>query len=297
VKGEKGEGRSEQSKEKEKRKKKKKSARGGQELKIKNDKGWEQISEEDDNALKEGSDIPTEMVFVEGGTSQMGSNSSDADYDEQPVHTVTIDDFYIGKYEVTQKEWREVMGNNPSIFKGDNRPVENVSWYDAVEFCNKMSELEGLEQCYSGWGDNIKCDFTKNGYRLPTEAEWEYAARGGNKSRGYKYAVSSNLAEVAWYDDNSGNTTHPVGQKQPNELGIYDMSGNVWEWCWDWYDGNYYKNSPRNNPQGPKSGNSSVLRGSSWSSNVNSCRVASRTWNSRYYSFSRGGFRFSRSAE
>jgi formylglycine-generating enzyme required for sulfatase activity len=200
------------------------------------------------------------------------------------------------------------MGNNPSRFFKRSRflglgkrhdlkmpPVERVSWYDSIEFCNKKSEMEGLEKCYSGSGDNIKCDFTKNGYRLPTEAEWEYAARGGNKSRGYKYAGSNNIAEVAWYSSNSNHKTHPVGQKQPNELGIYDMSGNVWEWCNDRYDKNYYKNSPRNNPQGPKSGNSYVLRGGSWNNYGYYCRVANRDRYSRNLSYYDIGFRFSRS--
>ncbi|MBC8384853.1 MAG: SUMF1/EgtB/PvdO family nonheme iron enzyme [Candidatus Cloacimonetes bacterium] len=235
--------------------------------------------------LEEGSDVPDNMIFVQGGTFQMGSN--DGGSDEKPVHTVTVSDFYIGKTEVTQKEWKEVMGastslNNPSYFKGDDLPVENVSWYDAVEFCNKKSEKEGLEKCYSGSGKNTKCDFSKNGYRLPTEAEWEYAARGGvsaslnNRNGGNKYAGSNNVKDVAWYFDNSGSKTHPVGTKQPNELGIYDLSGNVWEWCSDRYDENYYKNSPQNNPQGPSSGKSRVLRGGSWDSGDYCCRFVYR---------------------
>ena len=220
--------------------------------------------------LEEGSDVPDNMVFVQGGTFQMGSTNGDSD--EKPVHTVTVSDFYIGKYEVTQKEWKDIMGNNPSSFKGDNLPVEKVIWYDAVEFCNKKSEKEGLQKCYSGKKKKIKCNFNANGYRLPTEAEWEYAARGGNKSNGYKYAGGNKIKDVAWYDNNSGSKTNTVGTKQPNELGIYDMSGNVWEWCNDWYDGNYYSNSPKNNPQGPTTGSYRVLRGGGWSSNASSCR-------------------------
>ncbi len=216
------------------------------------------------------------MIFVKGGSFQMGSNDSNSD--EKPIHSVTVSDFYIGKYEVTQKEWKAVMGSNPSNWKGDNLPVERVSWYDAVEFCNKKSEMEGLQKCYSGSGKNITCDFTKNGYRLPTEAEWEYAARGGNKSKGYKYSGSNNIGDVAWYTSNSGSKTHPVGTKRSNELGIYDMSGNVWEWCWDWYDENYYSISPGSNPRGPNSGKFAVLRGGSWCFYAYYCRVAVRGW-------------------
>ena len=165
------------------------------------------------------------MIFVEGGTFQMGSNNGDSD--EKPVHRVTVSDFYIGKYEVTQKEWYEVMGNNPSRFKGRNLPVEEVSWYDAVEFCNKKSKAEGLTPCYTGSRKNTKCNFSANGYRLPTEAEWAYAARGGIKSKGYKYSGSNTIGDVAWYISNSGSKTHTVGTKKANELGIYDMTGNV----------------------------------------------------------------------
>ncbi|MEA1972993.1 MAG: SUMF1/EgtB/PvdO family nonheme iron enzyme, partial [Candidatus Cloacimonadota bacterium] len=221
--------------------------------------------------LEEGSDVPESFVFVKGGTFQMGSKNGQSD--EKPVHSVTIGEngdsrvqtgFYIGKYEVTQKEWKDVMGNNPSNWKGDNLPVERVSWYDAVEFCNKKSKKEGLQKCYSGSGKNIKCNFFANGYRLPTEAEWEYAARGGNLANGldlrngektyYKYSGSNNIKDVAWYYGNSGSQTHSVGQKQPNKLGIYDMSGNVGEWCNDWYDSSYYNSSPISNPHGANSG-------------------------------------------
>ena len=192
------------------------------------------------------------MVFVEGGAFQMGSNNGDSD--EKPVHTVTVDSFWIDKYEVTQAEYQKVMGTNPSFFKCDDCPVEGVSWKDATEYARRV------------------------GKRLPTEAEWEYAARGGNQSRGYQYAGGNNLDEVAWYKINSGCKTHRVGEKQPNELGLYDITGNVWKWCADCYDKKYYKQSQPDNPTGPSSGWYRVLRGGSWRSNDDNCR---RTWRNR----------------
>ncbi|MBO7279514.1 MAG: formylglycine-generating enzyme family protein [Bacteroidales bacterium] len=210
------------------------------------------------------------MVFVEGGTFQMGATSeqgSDVQDDEKPVHSVTLSDFYMGKYEVTQEQWKVVMGSNPSYFTGDdNLPVEQVSWEDVQEFIQKLNAKTGKT------------------YRLPTEAEWEYAARGGNQSQGYKYAGSNTFEEVAWYEDNSGGKTHPVGQKQPNELGLYDMSGNVEEWCQDWYES--YDSSAQTNPTGPSSGLGRVLRGSGWSSLARYCRVACRN----AYNPSDGGY-------
>ena len=217
-------------------------------------------------------DLPSNMIRVDGGTFMMGSNNGEDD--EQPVHQVTVSSFYIGKHEVTQKEWRDVMGSNPSYFKGDYLPVESITWYDAVEYCNKRSQQEGLTPCYSGSGDYINCNWNANGYRLPTEAEWEFAARGGTQSKGYTYSGSNGIGSVAWYNDNSGSTTHSVGTKSPNELGIYDMSGNVWEWCWDWY-GNYASTS-QNNPTGATSGSYRVLRGGSWLNSDYRCRVAYR---------------------
>ena len=193
------------------------------------------------------------MVYVAGGTFQMGSNSES---DEKPVHTVTISGFFMDKTEVTQAEYRKVMGKNPSKFSGcDDCPVENVSWNDANAYAQKV------------------------GKRLPTEAEWEYAARGGNKSKGYNYSGSNDIDAVGWYGRNSNSKTHPVTQKQPNELGLYDMSGNVWEWCSDWYSDSYYRSSPKNDPQGPNSGSRRVRRGGSWYYLDVSCRVAPRSRN------------------
>ena len=199
------------------------------------------------------------MVYVSGGTFTMGATSeqgSDVDYDEKPTHRVTLSSFYLFKYEVTQALWRAVMGNNPSYFKGDNLPVENVSWNDCQTFISRLNNLTGRN------------------FRLPTEAEWEYAARGGNRSRGYKYSGSNTLSDVAWYDDNSGSKTHSVGSKSPNELGLYDMSGNVWEWCSDWFGA--YSSSSQTNPNGPSSGSYRVDRGGSWLYGAGCCRSSNR---------------------
>lgn len=198
------------------------------------------------------------MIRVEGGSFSMGSDDSDAGSDEKPVHSVSVSSFSIGKYEVTQKLWKAVMGSNPSYFKGDNLPVENVSWNDVQTFIRKLNQKTGKH------------------YRLPTEAEWEFAARGGNRSRGYKYSGSNDLGSVAWYDGNSNSKTHTVGSKSPNELGIYDMSGNVCEWCQDWYDGKYYSSSPYSNPTSPSTGSYRVYRGGSWRSRARLCRVSDR---------------------
>ena len=192
----------------------------------------------------------TEMLFVQGGTFTMGctdEQGSDCDSDEKPAHQVTISDYYIGKYEVTQGLWKKVMGINPSYFKncGDDCPVESVNWNDCQEFISKLNQLTGKR------------------FRLPTEAEWEYAARGGNKaSYQTKYAGSNALGEVAWYNGNSNSQTNTVGTKKPNALGIYDMSGNVWEWCNDWYGD--YSSGGVTNPKGVTSGAKSVIRGGSW---------------------------------
>jgi sulfatase modifying factor 1 len=218
-----------------------------------------------------------EMVYVEGGSFTMGCTSeqgSDCYDGEKPSHTVNLSSFYIGKYEVTQAQWRAVMGTNPSSNSGcDNCPVDNVSWDDVQQFIQKLNQQTGKR------------------YRLPTEAEWEYAARGGNKSKGFIYSGSDDIGAVAWYDGNSGSKTHPVGQKSPNELGIYDMTGNVWEWCSDWYAEYYYSSSPNSNPQGPSSGSDRVLRGGSWIYAATYCRVAIRFLSSPEYRTYIYGFR------
>ena len=226
------------------------------------------------------------MVKVEGGTFTMGATRNDTikkrvkkpmpwykkiigkddEYEEvsfteafdneKPGHQVTLSSFYIGRYQVTQAEWKALMGRNPSYFKGDNRPVERVSWYDCQDFVRKLNSLTGLR------------------FKLPTEAQWEYAARGGRKSRGYNYSGSDDVGIVAWYDDNSGNETHPVGMKQANELGLYDMIGNVYEWCSDWYGA--YSSGSQTNPTGAASGSGRIWRGGGYYDAAGDCRVSDR---------------------
>ena len=202
-----------------------------------------------------------EFVFVRGGCFRMGDNFGDGSKDERPVHEVCVDDYYLGKFEVTQKEWQRVMGTNPSFFKacGERCPVESVSWRDAVEFLQKLSKQSGMK------------------FRLPTEAEWEYAARSGGKKE--KWAGTSrerDLKKTAVYAANSGGKTRPVGKKQPNGLGLYDMNGNVWEWVRDFYDGSYFTRSTRKNPSGPENGLSRVARGGAWDSSPFDLRATKR---------------------
>ena len=222
------------------------------------------------------------MKRVAGGTFQMGATSeqdSDAYSDEKPVHSVTVSTFYMGETEVTQALWKAVMGSEPTYNggwenqygRGDNYPAYRVSWNECQEFIRKLNSLTGRN------------------FRLPTEAEWEYAARGGNQSYGYKYAGSNSIGSVAWYTDNSGSKTHAVKGKSPNELGLYDMSGNVWEWCGDWY-GSYGRGS-QTNPKGPSSGSGRVLRGGGWYASARGCRVSYRDDHAPGNGYSGGGFR------
>ena len=203
--------------------------------------------------------INIEMVKVEAGSFNMGATPEmeNPKEDEKPVHLVTLtNNYYIGKYEVTQALWKIVMGSNPSNFKGDNLPIEKVSWNNCQKFISKLNKLTGKS------------------FRLPSEAEWEYAARGGNKSRGYQYSGSNTIGDVAWYYGNSSSMTHAVGTKQPNELGLYDMTGNVWEWCQDWFGG--YSSSPQTNPTGAVSGSIRVYRGGGWYHSAGDCRTSFR---------------------
>jgi formylglycine-generating enzyme required for sulfatase activity len=210
--------------------------------------------------------IGMKLVLIPAGEFLMGSDKGDdpdAFDDEQPRHRVRITrPFYLGLTEVTQGQYRAVTGQNPSNFKGSNDlPVEQVSWNDAIAFCNKLSELEGLRPYYQ-FGAGAESD--GEGYRLPTEAEWEYACRAGNPARYSFGADPAGLGDYAWFDGNSGKQTHPVGQKRPNAFGLFDMHGNVYEWCWDGYDAKYYEQSPTDDPRGPSGPSGRVIRGGSW---------------------------------
>ena len=246
---------------------------------------------------------PVRMVRIPGGTFQMG-NRRNGSRDEKPVRRVTISSFSMGIYPVTQKEWSEVMRNNPSYFQGDNFPVECVTWFDVIEYCNIRSQREGLTPAYTirnrtpATGYPIESaivtwNINANGYRLPTEAEWEYAARGGNGSPGnFTYSGSNNVDDVAWHLSNSGNWIQAVGTKRLNALGLYDMSGNVWEWCWDWYG--TYPGAAQTDPTGASSGTNRVLRGGSWSSSNLLLRSAYRFHSSPSRRLNSYGFRLVR---
>lgn len=227
--------------------------------------------------------VSFDMVRVEGGAFMMGTTAEqegEAESDEYPAHEVLLSSYFVGKTEVTQELWEAVMGDNPSRSIGAKKPVDGVSWDDCQQFIAKLNKI------------------TRRKFRLPTEAEWEYAARGGNKSNGYKYAGSDNIDEVAWYDVNAryaynveDRGAHDVGTKAANELGIYDMSGNLWEWCQDWYGADYYSHSPKKNPKGPSSGDYRVIRNGSWYGTAKGCRITCRSYGAPYYSFITFGFR------
>ncbi|MCB0599373.1 MAG: SUMF1/EgtB/PvdO family nonheme iron enzyme [Phaeodactylibacter sp.] len=237
--------------------------------------------------------IPKNFFLVEGSSFIMGS------FGDYTSHQVVVNSFWICKNQVTQAEYVEVTGKrNPSNFKGnDNHPVEKVNWIDAIEFCNQLNKKRGFLPVYDAKGNlldsagKVTNDITKvHGFRLPTEAEWEYAARGGNQSKGYEYSGSNDIKEVAWFSGNSDSRTHPVGTLKPNELGIYDMSGNVWEWCYDWLGEKYYDECNAKgtveNPIGPESGRSRVVRGGSWIDGAPDCRTADRGYDypeTRYF--------------
>lgn len=275
------------------------------------DRGEENILPESVHSQKSSS--LEKMVHIIGGTFQMGSD--DGSDDEKPVHSVTVSDFYLGKYEVTFTEYDLFCAATGRLKPDDSdwgrgqRPVINVDWYDAVEYCNWRSAQENLTPCYQidksrkdPKNDNsndtkkwlVSCDFNANGYRLPTEAEWEYAARGGQKSQGYTYSGNNDASLVAWYRNNSMGKTQPIGKKIANELGLYDMSGNVWEWCWDWYYNQYYANSVRVDPKGPLGGSLRIVRSSSWHTVLRNVRSANRNRNGPNVAGNLHGFRLSR---
>lgn len=241
----------------------------------------------------------TGMILVKGGAFQMGNNKGDSD--EKPVHKVVLTDFYIGKYEVLQKEYNELMNENPSCFECEDCPVEQVSWYDAVAFCNRKSEKEGFKPYYEMVGKNVTINEGANGYRLPTEAEWEYAARGGAMMKRTNDSTKQTqenrvLGKEAWYNINSDYKTHKTGLKDPNDLKLNDMVGNVWEWCEDGYSSSYYRESPVNNPVNREYKKKRVLRGGAWYTTANKCRITYRYWFVADDNFNALGFRVVRSA-
>jgi len=261
----------------------------------------------------QGQEIAGGLVWVSGGSFDMGSSSSIFP-DEKPVHRVSLNGFYIGKYELTISEFQEIMGYYPAHYRVANYPATGVTWYQAIQYCNQRSIREGLQACYSidgdtnpdGWDQGvINCDFSANGYRLPTEAEWEYAAKEGTANSQTTYSGSSNINNVGWYLSNPGiDPTQtdlydlgpsPVGQKNANNLGLYDMTGNAWEWVWDTYGETYYANSPGENPYGPGSGNTSVLRGGSFDSERGFCTVTIRGFKEPISTHRTYGFRICRS--
>jgi formylglycine-generating enzyme required for sulfatase activity len=212
-----------------------------------------------------------EMIHIPAGGFEMGSRRGKDD--EQPAHWVRVDSFLMDRYEVTQAAWEQMELPNPSHFKGATLPVEQISWTQAARYCNARSKAEGLEPCYNS---EAECNFDATGYRLPTEAEWEYACRAG-ASTDYSFGNDERaLAETAWLVDNSAKKTHPVGQKKPNAWGLFDMHGNVAEWCHDFYDKEYYGQSPEMNPRGPTERDKNVLRGGAWNSRAANLRSAAR---------------------
>ncbi|MCU0917834.1 MAG: formylglycine-generating enzyme family protein [Planctomycetes bacterium] len=210
------------------------------------------------------------MVLIQGGRFTMG----DQDEPDAAPHEVTVSSFHMDKYLVTQEQYEKLMGDNPSRWKGPKNPVEGVRWSDAVKFCNARSKAEGLQPCYdlTTW----QCNFEANGYRLPTEAEWEYACRAGTSTAYFCGNSPTQLGDYAWFDRNAGGRPQPVGQKKPNPWGLYDICGNVWHWCHDFYQVEYYAASPKENPRGPQEGDTRVVRGGAWKFSSDNCRSGYR---------------------
>jgi len=210
------------------------------------------------------------MVRMAGGKFLMG----DKDEVDAPLHEVVVSSFLMDTHLVTQEQFQKLMGANPSRWKGEKNPVEQLRWSDAVKFCNKRSEAEGLQPCYDL--KTLQCNFEATGYRLPTEAEWEYACRAGTATAYFFGNDPGKLGDYAWFEKNSGGHPRPVAQKQPNPWGLYDMVGNVWEWCNDFYKVDYYQGAPRENPRGPAEGQNKVLRGGAWRFSGDNCRSGYR---------------------
>ena len=220
--------------------------------------------------------LADDMIWINGGTFTMGSPAAESGRsgNEGPQRQVTLSSFYIGRYEITQAEYQEIMGANPSSFKGQDLPVETVSWFDAIDYCNRRSEKEGLIPVYTISGNSVRWNENANGYRLPSEAEWEFACRAGSQTPFY---TGTSVNEAGWHSGNSGGRTHPVGTKQPNSWGLYDMHGNVLEWCWDWLG--TYSGEAQTDPRGAISGSSRVYRGGCFRFEAHQSRSAFRFGN------------------
>ena len=222
----------------------------------------------------------------------MGGSDGDFAFHSRPIHKVTVRGFYMGRHPVTQSQWYSVMGRLYSLNEKPKEPIEMVSWREAIAYCNKRSVVEGLEPCYKTENGILNCYHMKNGYRLPTEAEWEFAARGGNLSCDFQYAGSDVLDEAGWYKRNSNGKAHEVGSKKENELGLHDMSGNVWEWCWDYFG--YYSTEDQVDPTGPPAGKTRVYRGGSFTDFAYGCTVTIRGSRPENRGYSDIGFRIVR---
>lgn len=241
----------------------------------------------------------SKFVLVDGGTFKMGTDQP-VEKHEAPTHPVSLNSFYIGKTEVTFEDYDKFCtatkrDTAPSGAWGRGKqPVFMVSWRDAVAYCNWLSEQEKLSKCYLINGNEVSLIDTGKGYRLPTEAEWEFAARGGNLGKGTPFAGSNTINEVGWYIDNANGQSHAVAQKKPNELGLFDMTGNLWEWVWDSYDGNYYSHSPLTNPRGPEGGAYRIMRGGAWYNYGNYAQVTTRQYHDPGFRQNSVGFRIAR---
>ncbi len=251
----------------------------------------------DSTAIAPGSSAASSRheVFIEGGLFQLGSLTGGPD--EKPLLQVRISDFYMMSTELTQRTYEDICGCNPAsgYGRGNDYPVYSVSWFDAVAFANKLSMADGFNPVYTIRGNDVACDFTASGWRLPTEAEWEYASRGGGRSRGFTYSGSNDIGVVALYASNSGSKTKEVGSKAPNELGLYDMSGNVWEWCWDWYaKDSYSRQRETDNPKGVPSGEFRVFRGGGCFAEAALARSSYRYFGKPGSAYSAIGFRLVR---
>jgi len=238
-----------------------------------------------------------EMLLIPAGSFTMGDERGIFEANERPSRTVSLDAFYMSKTEITQAQYQDIIGANPSSSMASAQPVEKVTWYDALRFCNALSKSEGLEPVYSDIDGNLSADFSANGYRLPTEAEWEYACRAGTTTRYYTGESVGDLGRCAWFSGNADGHPRNAGQLEANTFGLQDMHGNVFEWCWDWYGANYYGQAENTNPRGPEGGEEKVCRGGSWFVYEYGCRASFRSMLEPDLSGIDIGFRVVRRAE